>query len=431
MSIALQMNADDISTTASHLINTYHANGVAAEAMNIHLDMEIQDRNEGTSILRDDSFLSKLYRRYTFIVGLPYLWHSIAGPLHSLHVLTKKQVVTETGSTESTGSMSIELDLRKTLNQGGNDDLQRINMYQLKLTAQQIFSELMQNTFPPELRVFMHNVESTMKYSENDEQQTSGEKLREVFASCAFLRYVCPALAAPHLYGLTDAPAAKMLRVCILVSKVLQNLANGRHFKEEYMTPMNDFIDGNIENMDKWVKSLPLDPLSTDIMDLDSQALSVPEDVHKNAVISLLVTALSDRESFLEVFREELSPEQFKKCSVEYLKPIGFFEMISVRATSYKKRYWGRVKRRQMTTGSSTTSKIEEEENQAPVTEESEDILFSSDISTEDEGDAPKRRKTKDAQESGAQTTKAGRNKTRETKKNTKEQNEYSFEVDL
>ncbi|ELR22855.1 GTPaseactivator protein for Ras-like GTPase [Acanthamoeba castellanii str. Neff] len=62
-----------------------------------------------------------------------------------------------------------------------------------------------------------------------------------------FLRFICPALVAPEQWGLV----AGMRRALILISKVVQNVANEVEFgdKEAYMMPMNGFIKEYIPRM--------------------------------------------------------------------------------------------------------------------------------------------------------------------------------------
>eukprot|EP01089_Gocevia_fonbrunei_P009153 TRINITY_DN21138_c0_g1_i1.p1 TRINITY_DN21138_c0_g1~~TRINITY_DN21138_c0_g1_i1.p1 ORF type:complete len:153 (-),score=19.16 TRINITY_DN21138_c0_g1_i1:88-546(-) len=62
--------------------------------------------------------------------------------------------------------------------------------------------------------------------------------------SFLFLRFICPAVIDPVGFGIvSEPPTSNMQRGCIIVSKVLQNIANGVDFeKEEYMKGFNDFI---------------------------------------------------------------------------------------------------------------------------------------------------------------------------------------------
>lgn len=67
-----------------------------------------------------------------------------------------------------------------------------------------------------------------------------------------FLRLICPAILGPSLFGLqAQIPGERPVRTLTLISKVLQNLANGVLFgaKEPYMTPFNHFLEDNDEAM--------------------------------------------------------------------------------------------------------------------------------------------------------------------------------------
>jgi hypothetical protein len=62
------------------------------------------------------------------------------------------------------------------------------------------------------------------------------------------LRFICPAIISPEKFGvLPEAIPAESRRPFVLISKVLQNLANGVSFgnKESYMLPLNDFLATN------------------------------------------------------------------------------------------------------------------------------------------------------------------------------------------
>jgi len=74
-----------------------------------------------------------------------------------------------------------------------------------------------------------------------------------------FLRFMCPALVVPDTYGLiAQKPSEKSRRSLILLSKVLQNLANSVEFgeKEAYMLKTNPFIMSNQASMYEFLDKL-------------------------------------------------------------------------------------------------------------------------------------------------------------------------------
>jgi len=63
-----------------------------------------------------------------------------------------------------------------------------------------------------------------------------------------FLRFLCPAITTPEAYKIVDeVPSPDARRSFILITKVLQNMANGVKFteSEEFMCFLNDFVEEN------------------------------------------------------------------------------------------------------------------------------------------------------------------------------------------
>eukprot|EP00008_Paramoeba_atlantica_P002354 CAMPEP_0201502736 /NCGR_PEP_ID=MMETSP0151_2-20130828/84294_1 /ASSEMBLY_ACC=CAM_ASM_000257 /TAXON_ID=200890 /ORGANISM="Paramoeba atlantica, Strain 621/1 / CCAP 1560/9" /LENGTH=257 /DNA_ID=CAMNT_0047896357 /DNA_START=1874 /DNA_END=2647 /DNA_ORIENTATION=+ len=78
-----------------------------------------------------------------------------------------------------------------------------------------------------------------------------------------FLRFVCPALTVPQESGIWDGElSVNAKRALLLITKTLMNLSNGVSFgkKEEYMIPMNEFIESNQENIRNFFDNLLLSP---------------------------------------------------------------------------------------------------------------------------------------------------------------------------
>ena len=65
-------------------------------------------------------------------------------------------------------------------------------------------------------------------------------------ASFFFLRFFCPGIFLPNMHGITQSkPSKEISRTLVLISKILQALANGTYGKDAYMAPMTDFIKAN------------------------------------------------------------------------------------------------------------------------------------------------------------------------------------------
>lgn len=94
-----------------------------------------------------------------------------------------------------------------------------------------------------------------------------------IIAGFIFLRFICPAITNPESFGLIKVENEGPRRTLVLVGKILQNLANGVEFKEEYLLDMNSFIQKNEKRLNGFFTKLRtyppfLDPESNHIMDI-------------------------------------------------------------------------------------------------------------------------------------------------------------------
>eukprot|EP00009_Paramoeba_aestuarina_P005947 CAMPEP_0201508656 /NCGR_PEP_ID=MMETSP0161_2-20130828/1951_1 /ASSEMBLY_ACC=CAM_ASM_000251 /TAXON_ID=180227 /ORGANISM="Neoparamoeba aestuarina, Strain SoJaBio B1-5/56/2" /LENGTH=985 /DNA_ID=CAMNT_0047903387 /DNA_START=72 /DNA_END=3029 /DNA_ORIENTATION=- len=115
------------------------------------------------------------------------------------------------------------------------------NIFVAQLTSQQ-------RSFPDLLKVCCTLLKEAMvgKFQEG---------IEEGIASFFFFNYFCPALLSPSDFGLWDGQVPPYaLRGLILLSKVLNGMCSGVKFgpKEQYMTPLNGFIDENSKSIKKF-----------------------------------------------------------------------------------------------------------------------------------------------------------------------------------
>lgn len=81
-------------------------------------------------------------------------------------------------------------------------------------------------------------------------------------AGFLFLRFFCPALLNPKLFGLIRShPPSNVQRSLTLITKLLQGFANRVRFglKEPWMIPMNSFIDAHEEELIQFYKRVTLE----------------------------------------------------------------------------------------------------------------------------------------------------------------------------
>lgn len=147
--------------------------------------------------------------------------------------------------------ISYEIDLTK-LEQDGDINANQENL--LRLTKQILDSILSSSAnFPPQLNSMCICLRQALckKYPDSE------SNLRAV-GTVIFLRFINPAIVSPMEAGIVERQLhPRTMRGLMLVSKILQNIANNVGFsKEEHMLPFNDFVREQFEPMQRWVSEI-------------------------------------------------------------------------------------------------------------------------------------------------------------------------------
>jgi len=93
-------------------------------------------------------------------------------------------------------------------------------------------------------------------------------------------------LISPHSYFLCrEPPDSETQRQLLLVAKVLQNLSNNVQFgkKEEYMTPLNSFIEDNSNKMLEFLDKISVLPENWKD-EMKTECMSIPTSAKENSL---------------------------------------------------------------------------------------------------------------------------------------------------
>lgn len=212
-----------------------------------HITNEVKNTENAGNLFRSNSMVSKMFKFYSRLIGLPYLYVTIGPEVDKL-------IFDELG---------LEVDPEKMEEGSDLDEMRWTLMAQSQKILVQILNSV--DKCPPQFRVlFSHIKEAVAAKFPNNIYTTIGGFI--------FLRFFCPAVSSPEAYGIVEEPPSPASRrLLILITKVLQNLSNDVEFgaKEPYMTKMNDFIQANrvkLRNFyDKLIKPPSKPPLSVDL----------------------------------------------------------------------------------------------------------------------------------------------------------------------
>jgi hypothetical protein len=218
---------------------------------------EVKRNKSENTIFRNNSMASKWFKFYSKIVGVEYLFNELARFIYELNKISevrsaqsedtangKKPQLT---SSKSLLSLEMEVDPNK-FGDGGFTDSEA-NVYQLILACQKVFTAIRTSikSIPVEFKIVFQGMREAIMNKFNSE-----DAILKAIGGFFYLRFICPAITAPHAYGLLQAPPnAVSQRQLVLIGKVIQNLANMTMpgAKETFMQELNDFFSRNIPKM--------------------------------------------------------------------------------------------------------------------------------------------------------------------------------------
>ncbi|KAF2069629.1 hypothetical protein CYY_009056 [Polysphondylium violaceum] len=202
-----------------------HCNLKSSYLLKWAIDKEVENTANGATLFRGLSTATRLISAFYKRVGDGYLKYLLQPFILDL----------------CSRNFSFEIDPEKA---GKGVNVQS-NLEKLITITQQLLDKILDSIdqCPQPIRHILNHTQEKVEKKFNSMKTT-------VVGGFIFLRYICPAIVAPEVFGLiSDVPSTDSRRGLVLVSKLLQNLANEMPFgvgiKEEFMLYLNDFISNN------------------------------------------------------------------------------------------------------------------------------------------------------------------------------------------
>ncbi|KAA3682496.1 uncharacterized protein DEA37_0010111 [Paragonimus westermani] len=212
------------------------------------LQEDIKQTPNEAMLLRSNSIASKSVECYIKLVGSEYLHQLLKGFIDQLlNSADDFEIDPSRLKSAESGSNPLENTVNSQIETNRQALLKSVTLLWRRIVASQ-------NCVPYELREAFCSLNSLL-------EKTYGSRMAmQVISSCLFLRFICPAIHGPVLFGLTNSVPenSRVSRNLTLLAKVLQNLANMSKFeeKEVHMKVLNMFVEREIPVMQAFLRNV-------------------------------------------------------------------------------------------------------------------------------------------------------------------------------
>eukprot|EP01028_Stygiella_incarcerata_P001926 TRINITY_DN13604_c0_g1_i1.p1 TRINITY_DN13604_c0_g1~~TRINITY_DN13604_c0_g1_i1.p1 ORF type:complete len:681 (-),score=165.84 TRINITY_DN13604_c0_g1_i1:86-2080(-) len=240
------------------------------------IEAEIEGNKHFETLFRSNSAASRMIVELLKTQGKDYLRECLGEPVHSILSDSDSGCMTSSSSSACLDEES-QSDVLKNC------------------------SQILHSIFESEARVplflrFVCNVIFNAVAS-----KFSSERAIQIVGGLFFLRFLCPALIAPHLHGVTEcAPRVSQTVHLTYIAKVVQNISNQVVFgeKETLMMFANPIVEENMKHLSSFLSHISCDPVK-----IAGPGTSLEEDDK--------VLALYDLHNHLfRVYEKEISPKK-------------------------------------------------------------------------------------------------------------------------
>jgi hypothetical protein len=224
------------------LVSIFESQHQTHRLLNQLLYREIKRTEQAPTLFRTDSMATKAVRNYLRLVAAPFVRAALGDGVAAARA----------------GGASLELDPSK----GGSPANAPKLVHACDVALKSILDTANASSaarLPNAVRGMLGSLRLLVN------QRFGPDVANTAIGAVLFLRFICPAIAAPDAFQVVDGQLSKDdRRACVLVSKVIQNLANGVRFgqKEEFMEPMNAFIDRQTPAYNAFIQEIATTPKS-------------------------------------------------------------------------------------------------------------------------------------------------------------------------
>ena len=306
LAMSLNCPATEQESLSKGLVFVACAHDTASAMIRTLIRAEVEQCSAENQLFRSNSVASKMYKFFSRIVGIKYLFHCLARVIRELEVLGKKAVAnsSQTGTEVSILNVTMELDMEKydgSVSSSIGDIVETVdadtNLLQLQLICQKILNVLIKRSthnIPRPLREIFVEIDASV----SRKYPGSTEAIYKGLGGLFFLRFVCPAITAPHVYGLLESPPIEITqRQLVLIGKVIQSIANMSPptlNKEGYMEPMANFIRSSIPRIREFYDNLRRSANISNHSTIYEREIVVPEEVLLNGLAATQAVLVSE-----------------------------------------------------------------------------------------------------------------------------------------
>jgi len=245
------------------------------------INLEVTETENAGTLFRSNSMVSKMFKFYSRLIGLPYLYITIGKSINQLIF----------------DNLGLEVDPDKMTEDQDLDEMRWMLMAQ----SQKILKAITvgAKSCPVQFRIICKEIHESVS-------KRFPDAVHKTIGGIMFLRYFCPGITSPESYGIVDTPTPNARRLLILITKVLQNLSNDVEFgsKEPYMAKMNDFIQSNRDKIKTFFDEI------SKVTSTDFTPAKMPKEFKEDSLIQLS----NHCQTLVEKIEDQDLVQKLKQC---------------------------------------------------------------------------------------------------------------------